>query len=247
VTELGKEARRLIDLVRSADEPALADQRRVAQGVAASVGVLASSLAEAGSVAATLAVPAARATTVGLLVKALSASALGLGLGFAVAVPAALVTSGPAETVPTVAVPAAPAPAPAPVVQQSPGEPASAGAREPEPTPRARSRVAEAAGDGALAREIALLAAVQGELRKGQGQRALELLDEHEREGKASTLGPERAAARVLALCAVGDARAARRAADAFLNTSPDSPVVPRIRRSCAFADHGIPGRAPLR
>jgi hypothetical protein len=234
MTELGNEARRLLDLVRTSDGPGHDDQRRVAQGVAASVGVLASSLAEAGSAAAfSAAAPmAARVATAGLVFKALGSSILGLGLGFAVAVPAALVASNPPGTTPAPRVLTVPAPTLEPAKPRS--EPAPVAAAAPTARSRARAPVV-AAGDN-LAREVELLAAVQAELRTGQGQRALELLNAYEREAKGSTLGPERAAARVLASCAIGDVATARRVAGQFLAASPDSPVVPRIRRSCAFS-----------
>jgi hypothetical protein len=80
-----------------------------------------------------------------------------------------------------------------------------------------------------------LLASVQSELNAGRGRQALKLLDAHERRGQGSMLGPERAAARVLALCQVGDVAGARQLANEFLRSAPNSPVVPRIQRSCAF------------
>jgi hypothetical protein len=87
-----------------------------------------------------------------------------------------------------------------------------------------------------LAREAELIAAAQGALAKGQGERALALLAEHGREHPEGALAEERSAARVLALCQSGRVAEARGEAAAFLARAPRSPLVPRIRRSCAGA-----------
>lgn len=84
--------------------------------------------------------------------------------------------------------------------------------------------------------EMRLLEAAQAELASGRGERALELLSRHEREFPDAALGEERAFARVIALCQLGRSTEARAAADAFLRAAPRSPLVLRLRKSCAFS-----------
>jgi len=91
-----------------------------------------------------------------------------------------------------------------------------------------------------------LLEAAQRELASGRAASALSLLDEHARRFPAGALSEERIAARVLSLCALGRHEAARQSANAFLAASPRSPLIPRLRGSCALggrADDKIPAR----
>lgn len=96
--------------------------------------------------------------------------------------------------------------------------------------PRAPVRFAPA-GD-ALRAEIALLERVQAALRRGDGAAALRELDAHRTADRA--LLAERQAARILALCLVGELVEARRAAQAFVQQHPDSPQRAAIESSCA-------------
>jgi hypothetical protein len=86
----------------------------------------------------------------------------------------------------------------------------------------------------ALREETRALAAVQQALRDGQPENALGLLDSQERAFPNGSLQAERAAARVLALCAGHRAIAARAAAAEFLRNYPESPIANRVRQSCA-------------
>jgi hypothetical protein len=114
-----------------------------------------------------------------------------------------------------------------------PGE-STAGSAAAVPTDRApqvRSKT-----PASLTREAELLAAVQDELRANKAGRALELLDEHESAYSGGALSQERQALRVLVLCQTGQREAARHLAVEFLTAAPRSPLVPRVRSSCAFA-----------
>ena len=86
----------------------------------------------------------------------------------------------------------------------------------------------------ALQEETRALAAVQQALRDEQPQKALELLESQERSFPNGSLQAERAAARVLALCAGHRVSAARAAAAEFLKNYPESPIANRVRQSCA-------------
>ena len=63
------------------------------------------------------------------------------------------------------------------------------------------------------------------------------LRDEHASRFPRGALAEERSAARVLALCDLGRALEARGAAEAFVRASPNSPLVPRLRGSCALSE----------
>ena len=84
-----------------------------------------------------------------------------------------------------------------------------------------------------VAGEIALLNEAQRALASGQADRALQLLDRHARDFPRGSLVEERAAARIIALCALGRVTAARAEAAAFVRKSPESPLVDRVRAAC--------------
>lgn len=84
-----------------------------------------------------------------------------------------------------------------------------------------------------VAGEIALLNEAQRALASGQADRALQILDRHAREFPRGSLAEERAAARIIALCALGRVTAARVETAAFVRQSPESPLVERVRAAC--------------
>jgi hypothetical protein len=86
----------------------------------------------------------------------------------------------------------------------------------------------------ALSVEARALAKVESALKEGLGAEALRLVEEQRQQFGRGALQPERAAARIVALCAVGRVTDARAAAADFLATSPRSPLAARIRASCA-------------
>jgi hypothetical protein len=94
-----------------------------------------------------------------------------------------------------------------------------------------------ATGAASLAEETRLLQAAQRELAQKRTAAALVLLDEHAAKFPRGALAQERAGARVLALCDLGRLAEARSAAAAFVRASPHSPLVPRLRASCAGSD----------
>jgi hypothetical protein len=87
----------------------------------------------------------------------------------------------------------------------------------------------------ALAVETRLLQAAQKALQAGRAVESLRLLDEHAARFRGGVLLAERRATRVLALCQLGRVDEARTEAGALASESPESPVLPRVMRSCAF------------
>jgi hypothetical protein len=84
------------------------------------------------------------------------------------------------------------------------------------------------------ASELKLLSAAQAALREGDGHRALGLLDQHARGCPSATFGEEQSAARVLALCLLHREEQAFVEAARLSARSPRSPLLARLRSSCA-------------
>jgi hypothetical protein len=82
--------------------------------------------------------------------------------------------------------------------------------------------------------ELALIEQAHRELSQGNATASLAALDEHARRFPNGAFSAERTAARVFALCALGQLERARTIGDDFLRREPNSPLVPRIRSSCA-------------
>lgn len=112
-----------------------------------------------------------------------------------------------------------------------PARPAPPPPPHADPTSPARSSLAD---------ELTLLERVQTELRAGRGSEALRLLDGSE-DAATNVLLNERLTAEVIAACQEGDQQRARRAAEALVARSPDSPAAERVRTSCAF--RVVPGQ----
>lgn len=85
-----------------------------------------------------------------------------------------------------------------------------------------------------LTEESRALGRVNQALRAASPAAALAQLDQQDREFAGGALVAERAAARVLALCAAGRTGDAKAKADAFLREHPDSPLRARVLGSCA-------------
>ena len=83
-----------------------------------------------------------------------------------------------------------------------------------------------------LRAELELLASVQSDLRRGDGQSALRRLDAHRTSDRQFL--DERQAARILALCATGRVAQARLIASEFLKSHPHSVQQEVIANSCA-------------
>jgi hypothetical protein len=106
------------------------------------------------------------------------------------------------------------------------------------------ARAEEAApsnGAATLDAELALVRRARAALNDGRPEEALAALDEHASRFPSGVLAEDRAAQRVLALCALGRPDAAREEGQRFFLDYPRSPHVAAIRSSCAFAASSRP------
>ncbi|GAC1394795.1 MAG: hypothetical protein NVSMB47_04430 [Polyangiales bacterium] len=255
MSDLGPDARALLDAARGGDEPSDADRRRVGAVIARRVGLGAAVLgtaATASSSAGGATIAAAGAATFGLgkvaLVVVGIVSVVGaVGGGAYVVHRARTVRSAPTAST-AASAPMLPAPnAPnAPLAPLAPPPPALATATAldpvvapPEPAPTTVAPLANGANGAkaspkksTLEDELTLMQQAQSALGAGQPGKALVLLDEHAARFPNGTLSEERAGARVLALCALhrGDAR---KAGESFLAAHPASPLAARVRVAC--------------
>jgi hypothetical protein len=100
---------------------------------------------------------------------------------------------------------------------------------------------ASPANASALAGEVQLMHDVEAALEAGQPERALQLLDARRGGRMTGPMQEERAAARIVTLCKLGRVDEARSDAARFVRDWPRSPLVERVRSSCAKT----PERAP--
>jgi outer membrane protein assembly factor BamD (BamD/ComL family) len=84
--------------------------------------------------------------------------------------------------------------------------------------------------------ELALMRRAHAALNDGNAEEALAALDEHARNFPSGVLAEDRAAQRVLALCALGRADLAREEGERFTADYSRSPHVAVVRGSCAFS-----------
>lgn len=85
-----------------------------------------------------------------------------------------------------------------------------------------------------LEREARILAEARRARQAGESDRAIALLDEHAREFPEGWLASDRAAERIVVLCALGRREEAVGEAAVFLKGRPKSPLTRRIETSCA-------------
>ena len=111
----------------------------------------------------------------------------------------------------------------APAVTTAAAAPGVLVAPNPAPAAAAPSLVEESRG----------LAAVQTALGTHDFSRALALLDAQEHDYRGGSLGQERAAARVLALCGAGRTSEAMAARARFVSNYPGSPLIRRTNAAC--------------
>lgn len=221
MSDLGPQARALLDAARRSASPTPADVARLWDRVSESLpsGAPSSGTATAGvgtKIAMAIAIVAAIGGGALLLAPSRSASPMTFAAprvseppvapSFARA-PASAIAEQPAPpplaAVPVEQLPRAPLPRAAPVASASP-----------------------ASDDG----DVALVRAAYVALRAGDAPRALALADEHARRHPASALSAERDATRVLALCALGQRDQARTALQRFKKRFPSSS---QLARTC--------------
>lgn len=106
----------------------------------------------------------------------------------------------------------------------------------PEPTETEPAPVVHAPPvDDGLAGQVSAIREARSAMRSGDGRAALVALNRAFVPGQSGPLSQEATLVRVSALCLVGDRAAARRTAEQFLANYPSSPLVSKIRSTCAF------------
>jgi len=228
-TELGPEERALIASVRGTHEPTDLQRQRVRKSLDAK-------LAAGVTLALTIASPALAA---GLKV---AGAIVGVAVvaGTAYYVPRHLHSAKAPSATPAVRT-AAPVRAsrPSPVAEPAPSEPSAgavppAAAEPPAKMPARRHEPVPRPADTTLSAELALLSEANAAVERGDAGKAQEILRDYDRRFRAGVLAQERAGTGVLALCAAGRLQEARAAAARFLSRWPRSPLVARIKDSCA-------------
>ncbi len=248
MSELDREALRVLELAREARTPTAGDRARVRErltlaGISAppaahvtadSAEVAAQSMASAGSAAGAGGKWLGSAASAWILGAVCAASAMVGGL----AVVATMDIEPPPKPEPApAAAPAVAPPAPAP---QPPAEPEVEPAAAPEPavkTTRAAARPARKlarSADG-LGQELKLLHRARAAWRRGEAGDALSLLQRHRARYPRSAVAAERDALRVLCLCDLGREAQARRLGRRWLRDAPHSPLRSAVKGSCAF------------
>lgn len=225
MSELGPDARRLVEAAKGALDPSAADQARVLAAIQKHLAH--GSVGQEVATTPPLARPAWPIATVGALGTGLVVLALGWGLASLPssprAAPAPSATPVPAPQL-SVAPPAQPAPhdasaVPAPASTLTPAPP-----RTNEPSTKARST--------RLAEEVAILSRATSALHAGRADEALAAAAEHQRKFPAGMLAEERIAVRAQALCLLGRTGEAERA---LARLSPSSPHGARARQRCGL------------
>jgi hypothetical protein len=245
---MSPETRAFLDGVRSAEEPTLQDERRVAAALRAALG--AGTLVGASVGASKILKSFGFAG--GSWLKLGGLTLLGVGLWVAAAKPfardsanarpfARSSASARPVSAPPVEMLAAPRPQAGqgalPVTSRVPDQGVSRASVSLPPIQalkRASSRSSERSSlrEESLRAEIALLEDVRSALARGDGGAALRRLDAHVTSDRQ--LLSERRAARVLALCSIGRTGEARSAAAELLRDDPGSVQRTAIERSCA-------------
>jgi hypothetical protein len=195
--DLNVKARALVDAGRAALRATAADRERVEAALRARLGPDALPV-EAGA-------PSASTPTAW---RAVARLAIGVGVVIGatfVALRPATVTSPPSPSVqhapaPTPAAPHAVSPA-ADAVEPTP---AFVIANNPASSGRKELALSTARRPDGLAQEVALLSRAATQLRAGRAAQALKVLEEHERRFPKSVLSEDRRAAKVQALCLLG-------------------------------------------
>lgn len=222
----------LVDAERACAEPPegaegrnwRALEARMAAGAVAPIAWKPPTAALAGSAATAKA---------GLTIKVVLVSAV-LGAG-AVGVVAGVTRERPARVGAPALAAAAETRLPAPTAAADEAPPSSDEEAPAAAAPRTPQRAAAAASASAgLADELRVLKQAQREMKEGSAEKALELLERHDKRSPDGQLAEERAAARVLALCKARRATEARAAAAEFVRRFPGSPHHDRVTSACA-------------
>lgn len=229
--ELAPEERAVIAAGRAALDPTELQRARVRRGLDTKIaaGVAAPMLVTSSALAAVLKAGAGVAVV----------AALGTGVFYGVVLRPREPALPAPPTEPAHRSPAPPVTAPSPSVTAPPLSPTMEPAALPRPAPsRQRTTLRRSVAPTAdLAGELALLTQANAATQAGQAAQANELLRAYDRAFPSGQLTQERVAAGILADCAAGRLEAARAAARTFVGRWPRSPLIARLRASCARED----------
>jgi hypothetical protein len=246
MSELGREARAILEEGKSGDDPTPEDRARMRRALMTAIaagGAATAAVEGAAQGAEKTAEAAGAAKTAGAVWKLL----LGLAVVGAAGGGLILRQSTPAVSAPPpgpvevqheaqargiVEPPALEEPAPSVPVEPAPPAHAMAppaAKRSPVPTK------APATAEDTLEAEMQRLREAHGALNNGDPARALALLDAQSTDFEGGQLREERAAARVLALCKLGGTDRAGEEARHFLRDNPRSPLADRVRAACSI------------
>jgi hypothetical protein len=263
MSDLGPEARSILQAARGAEAPTRADRQRIKHAVLLRVATLgAVSTTAGGAVAMSL---ATKVTVAALTVAVLGGGSASL-LAWKAHTPPSPVASARTRPRTSRVSPARPAVAPeAPAVVEEPSpkpvlpevrrrEVARSEARPAETVsvPVSEVTAAPVPALNSLDPELAVLRQAQEDLRAGLPAQALRRLSEYDRRFGKGALDQEHRAIEAIALCQVHPGPAAQAKAERFLRVVPESPLAERVRSACKKSDetakqsNGIePGREP--
>ena len=244
MSELGPEARSILDAARAGDEPNDDDRRRVRAKVMRRVGIgvaVATTTTAASTAAAGTSTVVAGAGLSALGKLAFVAVGLVVVSGGAYAVhearqrhavqPPAIASTMSVGSATIVAPPVVIAPTIAPTMAPTMAPTASPSTESlaPKTTTPSVKKVTST-----MDAEIDLLQQANAGLASGNYARALALYDEHAAKFPNGALSQERAGGRAIALCGLGRADA-RANAERFVEAHPDSPLVARVKPACGL------------
>lgn len=226
---MSPETRAFLDVVRTAEDPTSEDERRVLTAVRATIatGATVGAGIALSKAAKLLGGGVSSGLKLGGLVVGISAIAWVASTTLATRSPEPPEKPAPAQQLASARVPLVASEAP---LRTAPREAPDATPAAAAPLPSAK-RVAPPAA-ASLREEIAVLAAVQAALDRGDGATALQRLEEHPSADRR--LLAERRAARILALCLLGRTPEAEQSARTFLREHPSSVQRTAVERSCA-------------
>jgi hypothetical protein len=242
MNDLSDETKRLIETAIVADGPSEEHLEAIGAELFRKIGAGAVVLsgAKLAAAAAAPAAPVLKAAMSGITAYFLVGLTAGVGVAVTAAALGGFRASSPA-TKPVAAVPNERAPA-RPRLLETTGITALAPSTDgmtPGPRPAERAREARTGSElapsatSSLSAEVESLSKIQAFLAAGDGKSALAASDRYFAESPSGTLRDEHVAARVLALCLLGDVTRARAAARMFVVTSKRSPLLPRLAHSC--------------
>ena len=236
MNDLNSRARAVVEAARDADEPSPADRDRIKRAILVQVA--------AGAVASTA---AAGTLTLGMKVgmAVLAVSLVGGGsagylhwqgkhrassLAARAPKPTAVARGATAlpVAIPAVAVPPDPGPAQPESKSRLPDKPRRLVAHGSD-----EQMIQEDRQEDPLNAEVAVLGRAREELRLGRPSQALEALLEYDRRFGKGVLGEERQAIAAIAACQAHPGPSARAQAQAFMRSSPKSPLLERVRATC--------------